>query len=59
MDKISHALSSSAEAVIRQEPEGDLLADLGELPREAKGNCNIYILVCVYISVLGLEESIL
>ena len=52
MDKISHALSSSAEAVIRQEPEGDLLADLGELPREAGGNC-------IYIYVHGLEESIL
>ena len=48
MEKFSHALSSKPEAVRRQEPEGDPLGDLGELLREAQGNC-------IYIHLYKLE----
>ena len=44
MEKFSHALSSSAEAVIRQKPEEDPFGDLREPLREAQSNC-----MCVYI----------
>ena len=53
MDKISHALRPSAEAVIWQKPEGDPLADLGEPPREAGGNC-IYIYIYIYFFFSGI-----
>ena len=39
-DKVSHTLRPSTEEVIWKELVSDPLADLGELPREAGGECN-------------------
>ena len=56
MEKVSHALSSSAEAVIRLEPEGDPFCDLRGPLREAQCNC---VYIYIYTHTLGLEDSIL